>query len=46
MKGNITELKNLATNIRITALKGLRELGFGHIGGSPKSGWNKSAKPL
>lgn len=34
MKGNITELKNLATNIRITALKGLRELGFGHIGGS------------
>lgn len=34
MKSNITELKNLATNIRITALKGLRELGAGHIGGS------------
>ncbi|HWQ80339.1 MAG TPA: transketolase [Anaerovoracaceae bacterium] len=34
MKNNITELNNLATNIRITMLKGLRELGFGHVGGS------------
>lgn len=34
MKSNITELNNLATNIRITALKGLRELGFGHVGGT------------
>lgn len=34
MRSDITELKNLATNIRITALKGLRELGFGHIGGT------------
>ena len=34
MKNNINDLNNLATNIRITMLKGLRELGFGHIGGS------------
>ena len=34
MKNNIAELNNLATNIRITALKGLGELGFGHVGGS------------
>lgn len=34
MKNNITDLNNFATNIRITMLKGLRELGFGHVGGS------------
>lgn len=34
MKNNINDLNNFATNIRITMLKGLRELGFGHIGGS------------
>ncbi|HVI40971.1 MAG TPA: thiamine pyrophosphate-dependent enzyme, partial [Anaerovoracaceae bacterium] len=34
MKNNINDLNNLATNIRITMLKGLRELGFGHVGGS------------
>lgn len=34
MKNNIDELNNFAANIRITILKGLRELGFGHVGGS------------
>lgn len=34
MKNNINDLNNLAANIRITMLKGLRELGFGHVGGS------------
>lgn len=34
MKNNIDDLYDLATNIRITILKGLRELGFGHVGGS------------
>jgi transketolase len=34
MKHDIDELKDFAANIRITALKGLRELGFGHVGGS------------
>lgn len=34
MKNNRNDLNKLATNIRITILKGLRELGFGHLGGS------------
>jgi transketolase len=34
MKNNLDDLNNFATNIRITIIKGLRELGFGHVGGS------------
>jgi transketolase len=34
MKNNIEDLNKFAANIRITILKGLRELGFGHVGGS------------
>jgi transketolase len=34
MRQDIDDLRSFATNIRITALKGLRELGFGHVGGS------------
>ena len=34
MKNNINDLYDFAANIRITILKGLRELGFGHVGGS------------
>jgi transketolase len=34
MKNDINDLYDFATNIRITILKGLRELGFGHVGGS------------
>ncbi|MDD2215373.1 MAG: transketolase [Eubacteriales bacterium] len=34
MKNNIRDLKIFATDIRITILKGLKGLGFGHVGGS------------
>jgi len=34
MKSKIEDLNNLAVNMRITMLEGLRELGFGHVGGS------------
>lgn len=34
MEKDIKDLKIFATDIRITILQGLRELGFGHIGGS------------
>lgn len=34
MKNDINDLYDFATNIRITILKGLQELGFGHVGGS------------
>lgn len=34
MKNKRKDLNDFAANIRITMLKGLRELGFGHLGGS------------
>lgn len=34
MKNNINDLNIFAANIRITILNGMKELGFGHIGGA------------
>lgn len=34
MKNDIRDLNIFAANIRITMIKGLRELGFGHVGGA------------